>query len=830
MRSALLLLGAALSAAADPPPLKATFEEAGVARITLKDLRAAWSGETVDEKTLRVVQDGDLPWDIQSGLLLFPVPRAGEVWIHPTGGKAAVEEGSDGGKDAKRTKSPRSVERIERDVVFDRLETADLKQIDAPDAPFYWMSVPGQLQVSSETTGWRRETTVRLRFRSMRTAAVAHRVEILFDGEPAAVAEWTGGAPHEVEFKAKLSPEGELSLEFRSEEKSAPRVIASGPSGTGPAAYLDWIELDGPRLAQGPQASWIGEKGTAVILSDAQDLDVVFSRTARLKRREALGAEGPVMAASLTGLLRPRSFAPARVIRLPAAKWIVVAPERWKDALAPLVERRAAQGLEPAFVAIEDVRDFAGCEATDEKALVSFVKAATAGEVKLRYLLLVGDAGRAGHEATGSGLPRGAPGIGTGLADALGAGWTATDGRIADPDADGKPDLAVGRWPARSAEEAAALCARVARAEDAPAGEWRRRIHLALGTAGFGKNMDSMLKSGGMKLVNDLVPGSYRFCVQSSRELQLPFTWPHDDYNALLTRRVNEGCLVLAYSGHGYESGLQSLKWKGERYPILNTESAKALDPKNGLPMIFLFACLTGAFDEPDDCLAEALARTPGGGACIVASSGISHPYADTIFAKELMTAMFEGGSTRIGAAVVAAKRRCLDPGKDPMRQFIDGMAAGSVGPPEVQARYRRDGSLAYNLIGDPALRISWTGKAKLKAAKTVLRGEALAVTGTSELGAGRAAVELVAERMKTVEAMEEPDEKDPDPEMLRRNWARVNEAIAASAEVEMKDGAFEARLALPATLPPGRYTLRVYAADGKADAIGSRTVEVEEE
>lgn len=821
----LALLAATLASAESPLPLKARFDRAGVAGIPAAELRKHWP----DWKPagLSVSLGGaELPWCFEKDTVLFPVTRPGTVWLRPAGAAPSVADPADLTQAGPPSRVPRTVTRFEENRVFDRLETARLGLMDTTDAPFYWMPVSDGAELHFEAEGRRKTTKIRVRLQPMRTERVEHRIAVELNGKPLGEAAWEGGRPHTAEFEADLE-DGAQTLTFRTADKPVARVIASGPIGTGPPAYVDWIEIDGPAIAAGPQAAWTGDRATAVMLAGktTESLDVVFAldRRARIAGSpKAVAEEGPVMAASWKGLLRPASLEAALPAFAPDAgiEWVAIGPEAFRAALAPLVAYRRAQGLAAAFVPLEQVRDAAGSDGPAADAVRAFLRASKDWpEPKLRYVLLAGDASRNSE----AGLP-------CALRDALGAGWTATDGYAAQLDDDDLPDLALGRWPARTPEEAGALLAKVKRLEEAPPGEWRRRLHLVLGTAGFGAALDGMLKTGGMKMASDFVPDAYAFRVQSTLELDLPFTYPHDEYNALLTQRVNDGCLVLAYSGHGWEHGVQSLKWGGKRFPILDCELAGAFDVKHGLPVAFLFACLTGSFDEEKDCLAESLARNPGGPAAVVASSGISHPYADMIFAKELMSAMFARRAPTIGLAVKAAKQRALKPlDDDAMRKFIDGMAAGTVGGPEMQARFRLDGSLAYNLIGDPATRMPWPKKAKLAAAKAAAPGTELAVEGTAELGDGTAFVTLEAERLKSVEPLEKVDREAKDfDRVLKRNWKRMNEAVAAEAEVAMKGGAFAATLTIPGKLREGTYLLKVYANDGKSDAIASRKVKIE--
>lgn len=669
--AAILLLGCALTAAAGEGVV--VVEEPGVAGVALADLQAARAPG--DPDGWRVTLAGErLPWDIVDGLLVFPVPRPGTVRIRPGAETASVVDNLHvAGTPA--AAAPQ-VRRFERNAFFDRLETARLELMDVTDPPFYWLAIRGRAEAAIDAPGWGRGARVRVRLQSQRTPGVPHRIAVLLNGAALGTAVWEGGAPHTAEFvvgPAHVAGAGAAWVfEFVTEDPPVPRVIASGPIGDGPPAFLDWIELEGLRALDPGQASWVGDGSPVDACSataGAAARTIVFSVTeGRIRGVAPVAHAGPMMASSPAALRRPALRILAAEPPPAPVEWLAIGPERFRDALAPLVEHRRAQGLSARFVALEELSRLAP-DAPDRVAAIDRLAedlAAADGRTRLRFLLLVGDACRGGGPADIVPAP---------LVDALGGGWTATDGLYARIGAGERPDIAVGRWPARTAAEAAALLEKVKRIENAPAGEWKRRIHLVLGSAGFGEAMDSMLKTGGMKLAGDLVPEAWSFRAQSSLQLGLPFTWPHDDYNRKLTECVNEGCLLFAYSGHGFETGLQSLRWKDGRYPILDRDLAAKLNSAEGAPFAFLFACLTGSFDEPEgDCLAEALVRNPRGPAAAVASSAISHPYADMIFAKELMQVMFAKRAPTIGQAVAAAKRRAVQPAEgDTLRMFLDG-------------------------------------------------------------------------------------------------------------------------------------------------------------
>ncbi len=73
-------------------------------------------------------------------------------------------------------------------------------------------------------------------------------------------------------------------------------------------------------------------------------------------------------------------------------------------------------------------------------------------------------------------------------------------------------------------------------------------------------------------------------------------------------------------------------------------------------------ACSTGAFDKPEDCLAEDLLRADCGPVAILASSRVAMPYGLSVFATEALQAGLVEQTPTLGEVVRLAKVRALKP------------------------------------------------------------------------------------------------------------------------------------------------------------------------
>ena len=243
--------------------------------------------------------------------------------------------------------------------------------------------------------------------------------------------------------------------------------------------------------------------------------------------------------------------------------------------------------------------------------------------------------------------------------------WTASDPLLGAVNGeDGVPDLAIGRLPAATPEEASRLVAKVLDWED----------------AGNGLDGDAVLvadnpDAGGDFEANarDLAGGPLAGRPTETllvRELGA-------GTRAAILDAFSRGPSLVSYVGHG-----GAAVWASEN--VLNTWDAPSLPDQSRQPVLLTLNCLNGYFVAPSfDALTEALLKADGRG--IVAGlspSGLSLDAPAHAYHRALLAALASGAHERLGDAVLEAQK---------------AYAAGGAMPELLSV---------YHLFGDPTLRI----------------------------------------------------------------------------------------------------------------------------
>jgi hypothetical protein len=305
------------------------------------------------------------------------------------------------------------------------------------------------------------------------------------------------------------------------------------------------------------------------------------------------------------------------------------------ESLQPLKSLREAQGLKVTLIDVEDLYDEFSFGHKSPQALKDFLSLAKSKWRRPpRFVLLVGD---------GSFDPRNYLGYGdsdfvpTKLVETVYL-ETASDDWFVDFNGDGLPEMAVGRLPVQTVEEAATVVSKI---------------------VGYDR-------SGGMRgvlLVADRVdPGDFDFEAASrgvgallpsglgAKEIFRGHYVSDEDAKAELMRSFDQGALLVNYIGHG---GM--MEWRGD---LLTDDDAEGLNNGLRLPLVVSMTCLNGFFQAPyADSMAEALLKAANGGAIAVwASSGLTEPHGQVVMNKELVRLLFNGAPLTLGEATEKAK------------------------------------------------------------------------------------------------------------------------------------------------------------------------------
>jgi len=323
------------------------------------------------------------------------------------------------------------------------------------------------------------------------------------------------------------------------------------------------------------------------------------------------------------------------------ADLVIISHGLFLESLEPLKAFRESQGLSVALIDAEDLYDEFSFGIKTPQAIKDFLQRAKSSWQKApRFVLLVGDASFDPRNYYGFGSFDYLP---TKLVDTNYI-ETASDDWFVDFDGDGLPDMAIGRLPVRTAEEAASVVSKLIGYEQS-----REPMKDVLLVADMrDKDFDYMASSVGVKA---LLPGSLN--VSEVYRDQFP-----DDVQVKteLLRRLNQGPLLVNYIGHG------TLEfWRGD---IFGSDDAEALVNGLHLPFVIAMTCLNGFFhDVYYETLAESLLKARRGGAVAVwTSSGLTLPGRQAVMNQALFRLLFNGEGLTIGEAVMRAKAATNDP------------------------------------------------------------------------------------------------------------------------------------------------------------------------
>ena len=434
-----------------------------------------------------------------------------------------------------------------------------------------------------------------------------------------------------------------------------------------------------------------------------------------------------------------------------------------------------------------------------------------------------------------------------------------TDNFYADlvQDDDGLPDIAVGRIPARTPEQARLALAKVKAYEAAKQGEWLRNLTFFAGEGHFGAMIDTMLERLFMQFAESM---SQAHNVRMTyANINSSYAYVPSKFSDKVIEEANAGALLLCYLGHGAYDRLDDMyvevDGKRTRYPILSADDVSKFNiPDGKLPVMMIIACETGRLDHPKGSLAEKICFTEKAPVAVIASSRDSHPYSNTLLELAMVDELSVSNTPTLGQAFLKSKRELIL-GEHPERKKLDTMAMFII-PEKERIGLNQSHLSLYNLTGDPGLRMQYPGlKLSLPSGPLELTGDELSLHLESLEALGDLETEFWVECRRTVLAnpvkefnkadLTGADEKKraAAEDVIATNHAISNNkrvcAVKAAAngdgvvEDTQSDGSkvkryrrfFTGKLDSP--LAPGDYILKVFARDPKGERCGFAAVDL---
>jgi hypothetical protein len=360
---------------------------------------------------------------------------------------------------------------------------------------------------------------------------------------------------------------------------------------------------------------------------------------------------------------------------------LILAPAAFMEAANRYADfKRSFDSLSVVVADVDEVFDEFGWGIRDPAAVRDFVRYAfLRWNRPPAYLLLLGD----GHydyrnRLSGSGTnwipPYEVSGIQTLYSPAADDwfAWVSGDDALAD--------LAVGRAPVESADQAAAVVDKWIRYQSEPdRGDWRSLITIVADDE-FGKSASEVEHvNESERLAARILPAEFNqrkiYLTEYPVEIQTRRLKPQAEDD--LVGQINAGTLLVNFTGHANKS-----VWTHE-YIFQQDADMKRLENGSRLPLFYAATCEFGLFDDPkSQSFCEDLLAAPGrGGVAVIGSTRFSYSDDNTALNQEFMAALFADPFTlpRIGDAMRMAKSRTLN----------------------------RSNDQKYAIIGDPSLRLA---------------------------------------------------------------------------------------------------------------------------
>ena len=355
-----------------------------------------------------------------------------------------------------------------------------------------------------------------------------------------------------------------------------------------------------------------------------------------------------------------------------AADYIAIVHRSLWDAIQPLLDHRAAEGLRVAKVDVQDIYDEFSHGLRDPEAIRGFLAYAyrnwNADGPRPRYVLLVGDGHYDLTGVSGTTLLNLIPPYLVNV-DAV-QGETPADNRYVSVDGpdDYVPEMHVGRLYAQTpADVTAAVSKTIAYETTAPAGEWQRRVVFAadncLDPAG-----DFHATSDGIR--TRWLPADYEDqTIYFGRRAECPAA-THETVDAMhdaIMAAFNADALMIQWFGHA-----SRVRWGSVRSPATGVSMFRNTDVPNLVandtwPVTFAYSCVSGYFVNIDlnlQSLGETLVNAAGRGAVADFSPAGFHimPVLEKLN-RAVLKAIFQDRIGRIGPAVDAARLTYLAAG-----------------------------------------------------------------------------------------------------------------------------------------------------------------------
>jgi uncharacterized repeat protein (TIGR01451 family) len=509
----------------------------------------------------------------------------------------------------------------------------------------------------------------------------------------------TEGQAHDVTIAMNGSTLGELDFNGQSEgsislrippgvlRPGANTVTLTAQNGENDLSLVDFIKLSYPHTytAESDSLKFTAQAGDHVVVNGfkqapsrllditdpAQPIELGIQVISE-KGRHALQGKVPWSASgthTLLALTDKRITAPFELLRnnpsnlhsaQAGSEVVMISYPGFEGQLGPLLQLHKAEGRTVALVNVNDVYDEFNFGERSPYAIRSFLQTATTEwKNSPKYLLLMGDASLDPRNYLGLGSFDFVPTKIIVTSELK----TASDDWFSDFDNTGFAQIATGRLPVRTRDEASLVVGKIAGYAGSQNGGWNNQTLMVADRDDSIDFTKQSLAAQGMLPESMKVIDIFAGTLDAGSAKQQ------------IVSDINNGALLVNYTGHGSVE-----VWSGD--DLFDDAAAASLSNGSRLPVFLIMNCLNGFFqDVYTESLAESLLLAKDGGAVAVwASSGLNQAGPQAQMDKVMVQSLFTQPSPTLGDAIKQAKSGIAD----------------------------TDVRKTYILFGDPLLRLKW--------------------------------------------------------------------------------------------------------------------------
>lgn len=281
----------------------------------------------------------------------------------------------------------------------------------------------------------------------------------------------------------------------------------------------------------------------------------------------------------------------------------------------------------------------------------------------------------------------------------------AYDAPYGDLNADGAPDVPVGRLPVRGADELRVLTDKICAADARPEPRnWNRAV-IWTGAIGITDEMDYVTAELAKRIPTSVAVTRLGGLAELS-DPQYALSAPDR-----FLGEIADPAMFSFIACHGAINQLRTDAVGGEEI-TLTVDHVEALESEDGpLGPLFVLACEAGRFDEPRS-IGESFLANSSGPTAVIAASGRMQPLTNYFFSVAMLEAV-ESPPETLGEYCLDVQRRVLERGEGSFTALAasDPVAEYLLGPHHTRLashlpRVLRNECLVYNLLGDPATKL----------------------------------------------------------------------------------------------------------------------------